>query len=130
MEDSTKESNQCLTNDKKCTHSTDLYLALLGIWNLFLTQLQTFQCVYEMRHSSTLEAMLNEVIVSCKNISGAIDKVEETAEEYLEERYNNNTKTTVPNEFHEIRNIDHDPTKRPRKLSDAEKKYLVHLGHV
>ena len=74
--------------------------------------------------------MLNEVIVSCKNISGAIEKVQETGEEYLLERYNDNTKTTVPNEFHEIRNIDHDPKKRSRKLSDAEKKYLVHLGHV
>ena len=75
-----------------------------------------------------IEAMLSEVIVSCKNISGAIEKVQETAEEYLQERYNDDTKTTVPNEFHEIRNIDHDPTKRPRKLSDAEKKYLIHLG--
>ena len=74
--------------------------------------------------------MLNEVIASCKNISGAIEKVPETAEDYLQERYNDDTKTTVRNEFYEFRNIDHNPTKRPRKLSDAEKKYLVHLGHV
>ena len=128
MEDSTKESNQCLTNDKKCTHSTESLFSLAG--NLEFVCDKVTELSMHLRDAPfvDIEAMLSEVIVSCKNISGAIEKVQETAEEYLQERYNDDAKTAVPNEFHEIRNIDHDPTKRPRKLSDAEKKYLIHLG--
>ena len=128
MEDSTKESNQCLTNDKKCTHSTESLFSLAG--NLEFVCGKVTELSMRLRDAPfvDIEAMLSEVIVSCKNISGAIEKVPETAEEYLQERYDDDAKTTVPNEFHEIRNIDHDPTKRPRKLSDAEKKYLIHLG--
>ena len=75
-----------------------------------------------------IDAMLNEVIISCKSISAAIQMLQGTAELYLQEQCNDETESAVPDEFHEIRNINHDPAKRHRKLSDAEKKYLIHLG--
>ena len=43
-----------------------------------------------------IDAMLNEVIVSCKNIFGAIEKIQETAQEYVQEHYNDDTKKYCP----------------------------------
>ena len=93
-----------MSNDKKCTQSL---FGLVGNLEFVCGKVTELSLCLQNAPFVDIEAMLNEVIVSCySNISGTIGKVQETAEEYLQERYNDDTETTVPNEFHEIRDLE------------------------
>ena len=92
MGDSTKESKQCLTNNKKWTHSTKSLFGLSRNLEFVCGKVTERSMHLQDAPFVDIDAMLNEVIVSCNTISGAIEKGQETAEEYLQESFNDDTK--------------------------------------
>lgn len=128
MDEEFVEESQHQTSKENCNYSPETLLSVAGNLEFVVGKVTALSSRLRDATFIDIDAMLNEIIFSCECISAAVEKVEETAQEYLKERCSKSdyTEDYLGNRIY--RNIEHDPGKRPATLSDADRNYLIHLG--